>query len=179
MLQKSSISKTAEIFFISPTTPHYLMDISRKARLAHTSVKNNIDELIKQGIITKSIEKKASRKFPLYKANRENRLFKKYKLLYNITYIFESGIIEFIEEKLSPKSIILFGSYQKGEDTETSDIDLFIECKQEKLSLEKFEKILNRKLQLHFNPNFKSYPKELKNNIINGITLFGYLEGYT
>jgi len=108
MLQKSSISKTAEIFFISPTTPHYLMDISRKARLAHTSVKNNIDELIKQGIITKSIEKKASRKFPLYKANRENRLFKKYKLLYNLTAILESGIIEFIEEKLSPKSIILF-----------------------------------------------------------------------
>jgi|SRR3989344_4457930 len=178
MLQKSSISRTAEIFFLHPTKSQYLMDISRKINIAHTSVKKNLDELVRLGIITESVEKKGSRKFPIYKASRESRLFKKYKLLYNLTAILESGIIEFIEEKLSPKSIILFGSYQKGEDTESSDIDLFVECSQEKLQLEKFEKKLMRKIQLHFNKCFTSYPKELKNNIMNGITLSGFLEGY-
>ena len=39
MLQKCSILKTAGIFFNEPTKEHYLMEISRKARLAHTSVK--------------------------------------------------------------------------------------------------------------------------------------------
>lgn len=154
------------------------MDISRKIKIAHTSVKANLDVLTKQGIITESVEKKGSRKFPLYRANRENTLFKKYKLLYNLAEILESEIIELIEEKLSPKSIVLFGSYQKGEDTESSDIDLFVQCRQERVSLEKFEKMLKRKIQLHFNPSFISYPKELKNNIINGITLSGFLEGY-
>ena len=178
MLQKSSISRTAEIFFLYPTKSRYLMDISRKIKIAHTSVKKNLDELVRLGIITESVEKKGSRKFPIYKASRKRGLFKKYKLLYNLTAILESGIIEFIEEKLSPKSIILFGSYQKGEDTESSDIDLFVECSQEKLQLEKFEKKLNRKIQLHFNPEFTKYPKELKNNIMNGITLSGFLEGY-
>ena len=72
----------------------------------------------------------------------------------------------------------MFGSYQKGEDVEDSDIDLFIECKKEELDIKIFEKKLGRNIELHFNENFTSYPKELKNNIINGIVLSGFLEGY-
>ena len=76
-----------------------------------------------------------------------------------------------------PKSIILFGSYSKGEDTETSDIDLFVECKSEELNLKIFEKRLERKIELHFKERFTLYPKELKNNIINGIVLHGFFRG--
>ena len=75
-----------------------------------------------------------------------------------------------------PKSIIVFGSYAKGEDIEDSDIDIFVECEEEKLDLEPFEKQLKRKVQFHFKENFKAYSKELRNNIINGIILRGYLE---
>ncbi|MEM4397621.1 MAG: hypothetical protein QW757_03295 [Candidatus Woesearchaeota archaeon] len=39
MLQKSSIEKTIEIFFIYPTSELYLIEISRYIKLAHTSVK--------------------------------------------------------------------------------------------------------------------------------------------
>ena len=53
-----------------------------------------------------------------------------------------------------------------------------IECKKEELDLAKFEKKLSRKIELHFNERFISYPKELKNNIMNGIVLSGFLEGY-
>jgi len=108
----------------------------------------------------------------------DNKLFKEYKTIYNISTILESKIIGFIEERLMPKSIVLFGSYQRGEDIEKSDIDLFIECKKEELDITSFEKKLGRKIELHFNDNFTSYPKELKNNIINGILLSGFLEGY-
>ena len=59
-----------------------------------------------------------------------------------------------------------------------SKIDLFVECKKEELNLEKFEKKLGRKIELHFNEDFTLFPKELKNNIINGIVLSGFLEGY-
>ena len=100
------------------------------------------------------------------------------KIIYNITSILESDVITYIEEKLMPKSIVLFGSYARGEDIENSDIDLFVECKKEELDLEKFEKKLSRGIELHFNDKFTLYPKELKNNIINGIVLSGFLEGY-
>lgn len=171
--------KTSEVFFLSPTKEHYLMDISRSIKLAHTSVKNNIVKLIKLGIIGEIIEKKGERKFPLYKANLGSKDFRRHKQAYNLISLLESGLADFIEERLSPKSIVLFGSYARGEDTEDSDIDIFVECDKEDLELAKFEKGLGRKIELHFNKNFASYPKELKNNIINGIVLSGFLEGYS
>ena len=178
MLQKSSISKTMEVFFQEPTKLQYLLDISRKIKVAHTSVKANLKELVKAGIITEHKEKKGTRVFPTYQANRESRLFRQQKILYNLSSLWESGIITYLEEKLAPKSIVLFGSYARGEDTEESDIDLFIECSKEEVDVTAFEKKLHRKIELHFNKKFESYPKELKNNIINGIVLHGFLEGY-
>ena len=178
MLQKSSMFRTSEIFFVSPTKKQYLMDISRSIGLAHTSVKKNLDKLVKLGLIIGSVEKRGKRKFPFYRANTDIKLFKKEKMVYNLFSVLNSGMIEFIEERLMPKSIVLFGSYQRGEDTESSDVDLFVECKEEELNLNKFEKKLDRKVQLHFKENFGSYSNELKNNIINGTVLMGFLEGY-
>lgn len=178
MLQKSNTFIIAKVFFINPNKKNYLMDISRNTKLAHTSVRKNLDKLVKVGLITESIEKRGKRKFPIYKANVENKEYKRYKTVYNYLAILESGLVEFIEDKLSPKSIVLFGSFQKGEDNEYSDIDLFVECKKEEVNVSIFEKKLERKIELHFKDNFASYPKELKNNIINGIVLSGFLEGY-
>jgi predicted nucleotidyltransferase len=178
MLQKSSIDKTIEIFFQEPTKNHYLMNISRTTNIAHTSIKNNLKQLEKEKLIKKFTERKGTRIFPLYKAILENKEFKRYKQIYNLKSIKESKIIEYIEEKLTPNSIILFGSFERGEDTEESDIDLYLETKKQEINLKKFEKKLNRKIQLHFKEHFTKYPKELKNNIINGITLSGFLEGY-
>ena len=58
MLQKSSISKTLEIFFLNPSKEHYLMNISRNIELAHTSVKKNIVKLVKLELIKEIIEEK-------------------------------------------------------------------------------------------------------------------------
>ncbi len=178
MLQKSSTWKALEIFFIHPTKAHYLMDISRTIKLAHTSVKKSLDELVRIGLVRKSVEKKGRRRFPLYAAKNDAALFRRQKLVYNLSSLFEAGIADFIEEKVSPKSIVLFGSYAKGEDTEESDIDVFVECRQEKLDLKPFERKLGRKIQLHFSENFADYPKELRSNIINGFVLSGFLDAY-
>lgn len=172
------MSRTLEPFFIKPSKGHYLADISRQIKLAHTSVKKNLEKLSKFGMIAESTEKKGKRAFPIYRANANTKLFRTYKMIYNISSILESGLVDFIAQKLMPKSIVLFGSYRRGEDTESSDIDLFAECNKEELNLKAFEKKLGRKIGLHFNENFTSYSKELKNNIINGIVLEGFLEGY-
>src|SRR3989338_42605 len=174
MLQKSSIFRTAAIFFTMPSKDHYLMDISRCIGLAHTSAKKNLEDLRKLGIINEHSEKRGKRVYPLYRANPDNKLFKMHKSIHNLSCILESDLICFIEEKLMPKSIVLFGSYSRGEDIEASDIDLFVECKKEEISLKIFERKLARKIELHFMENFTLYPPELKNNIINGIVLSGY-----
>ncbi|MBI4141430.1 nucleotidyltransferase domain-containing protein, partial [Candidatus Woesearchaeota archaeon] len=154
MLQKSSIQLTAEVFYCQPTKDHTLKEISNSIKIAHTSVKHNLQKLVKQGIITKTLEKKGKRTFPLYKANRNNILFIRYKKIYNLSELIDSGIISYIEEKLMPKSIVLFGSYQRGEDTEESDVDIFVESNKKELQIQPFEKKIGRKIELHFNNNF-------------------------
>lgn len=176
MLQRCSISRVAGIFFSEPTKDHYLIEISKKAKLAHTSVKKHLKELKHLSIIKETIEKKGNRKFPIYKAEIESREYKFYKRMHNV--IQTKKLITFLKDKLMPNNIILFGSYARGEDIESSDIDIFLECKKEEITLENFESHLNRKIQLHFKDNFNNFPKELKNNIMNGIVLDGYLEAF-
>ena len=178
MLQKSSIARTAEVFFVSPTKSHYLTDISRNIGIAHTSVKKNLLRLVKLGLVEEKVERRGGRKFPIYVAKRDEKAFRLQKKVYNFASILESGMVEYLEEKLTPKAIILFGSYRRGEDVESSDIDIFVECADEPVNVTQFEKKLGRKIELHFKEDFTAYSKELKNNIINGIVLSGFLEGY-
>jgi predicted nucleotidyltransferase len=71
--------------------------------------------------------------------------------------------------------LVLFGSCARGEDIETSDLDLLVVAKEKEVDLKKFESALKRKISLHFEENVSQIPKELLNNIINGIVVFGYL----
>ena len=176
MLQKCSILHVAGVFFNEPTKDHYLMEVSKEANLAHTAVKKHLLELKKMLIITEHSEKKGKRTFPIYKANINHKEYRKHKIIYNLIKLQESNLIVFLKDNLMPTSIVLFGSFQKGEDIESSDIDLYLECKKEDLKLEKFKKQLHRNIQLHFKESFNNYPPELKNNIINGLVLEGYLE---
>jgi len=146
--------------------------------LAHTSVKRNLSILVRRNLIISSIIRRGKRKFPVYKANTESREFNKHKKLHNYHAVISSGLVEYLEDIFMPKAIVLFGSYARGEDTEGSDIDIFIEAKREDIDIKQFERKLKRKIELHFKEKFKEYPKELKNSIINGIILQGYLEEY-
>ena len=145
IIQKSSLWKVAEIFFIEPTKVHFIKEISRKISLAPTSVRKHLKTLINEGLI----QKVESDPFRGYKAIRENPEFIFEKKIANLILIKSSKIIEKLNEKY-PKSIILFGSYDKGEDIETSDIDLFIDSKTFKFNNQNFEECLNRKLHLIF-----------------------------
>ena len=157
MLQNSSITKIAEIFFNEPTKPHYLIEISKKSKLAHTSTKNYLISLKKENIIKETIEKKGKRNFPIYTANLDNANYKLYKKIYNLNKVLNLGLVDFLRDKFMPKTIILFGSYSRGEDTEDSDIDIFIESKKQDINLQQFENKLKRKIELHFNEKFNNY----------------------
>ncbi len=170
--------RVLDVFFAEPSRPHYLAGISRRIRLSHTSVKRNLIRLVRLGLISEQKEQRGSRKFPVFKAAADSKEFRMYKIQHNLLALLESGLVGFVEDRLAPKSIVLFGSYRWGEDDETSDVDLFVECGKEVLDLGRFEARLGRKVQLHFAEKFAAYPKELRNNIINGIVISGFLEGY-
>lgn len=171
---KNNKLKILEVFFDNPLEKFHLREISRKTNIAVTSVKKYLGELLEEGLIIR-IEKGI---YPSFKSSREddNGKFRFYKKLNMIERIESSGLLNYLEDKTYPESIVLFGSSSRGEDIENSDIDLFIESTEKKLDLSKFEKKLNREINLFFEKNFKRLNKGLKNNILNGIILRGYLE---
>ena len=165
IVQKCSLWKVAEVFFIEPTKIHYIKEISRKINLAHTSVKNHLITLQEESLIEQSNEGI----FKGYKAIRENPDFIFHKKMANLIFLKNSSLIEKLKEKY-PKSIILFGSYDKGEDIESSDIDIFIDAKKFDLRTEEYKKKLNRNIHLVFK---EEVGKDLIESINQGIILFG------
>jgi predicted nucleotidyltransferase len=175
MLQNCTTYKILGVFFINPKKKFNLKDISRLSKIAHTSVKNELEKLIKQKLIIKEIEIRGKRKFPIYFSNI-NEKFLGLKKMHNEYAIKQSGLIPYLRAQLMPNLIILFGSFSRGEDIEESDIDLFIESKQKEIELNKFEEILHHKINLIFKPNINLLKKEFLNNILNGVILYGIIE---
>jgi predicted nucleotidyltransferase len=95
----------------------------------------------------------------------------------NLKQIYESGLSEHFEREFPGGTIILFGSYSRGDDTTTSDIDIAVIGRKEKeIVLNKFVKILERNININFYDSFKNIHKNLKENLCNGIVLVGGIE---
>ncbi|MEK6908737.1 MAG: nucleotidyltransferase domain-containing protein [Nanoarchaeota archaeon] len=162
-----------EYFFVNPASKLRVREIERTLKLSLPSVIRYCKELEQDGILT--INKTGSVIF--YTATRNETYFLE-KKLYNIKQLYDSGLIGYLKVELSNPVIVLFGSYAKGEDTENSDVDLYIETPSKKqINIEKFSKLLHRKIQLFQNKNLKEMTNpHLANNIINGITLNNHIE---
>jgi len=164
--------KIMNLFFEYPSRNFQIREVSRLSKIAVTSVKKYLDELRKEGFVIKD----KNTLYPSYISNQQNRMFKIYKQQYFILKLHSSGFIDYLEDELHPKCIVLFGSMGKGEYNYGSDIDIFIQSDEGKINILKFEKILKHKINLFFEGNINKLSKELFNNIINGVKLSGYIK---
>ena len=171
MKQKCGYSKVLEVFFIEPTSIHFIREISKKINLAPTSVKNYLQILLKESFIVK----KKSHPFDGYVANRENEKFIFEKRVYNFSTLFD--LRKKIVEEIHPKAIVVFGSYFLGEDVETSDIDILIVSKVKKIKLKKFESKLQRKINVLVVGNLNELDKNVRKKVVNGFVFHGSLDG--
>lgn len=172
MFGKYNRYRVLKVFLDSPIQEFGLREIGRLAKLAPVSVLNYLKEFEKEELIMK-LKSKGN---PVYKAGRENENFVFYKKLSTLYELHNSRLIEYLWQKLAPEALILYGSYAKGEATENSDIDVFVIGKKKEIELDKFENILGREIHLMFDNDIKNIPKELKNNLINGLILKGYFK---
>lgn len=172
MLDKYNRYKLLKIFLDSPLDSFRLRELARLSEISPPSVVNYLKEFEKSELIKKQIK----RGIPFYESLRDNSQFTLYKKISIIFELNRIGLIDYLWDKLSPEAMVLYGSFAKGESTEDSDIDLFILGKEKNILLEQFEKKLNKKIHLMFKGSLKEVPRELKNNILNGIILKGYLE---
>lgn len=176
---QSSSQRVQEVLFHYPEKEFSLSDLAKEARVAKPHIGTILSELERLGFITITKLTKIWR----IKANQQNENFIKSKTIYNLNFIYQSGLVEFLNQHFdNPKAIVLFGSFRRGEDFSTSDIDIAIETdetgeyKTTKLkTLIDFEQTINRKIQIHIF-NRKDVDHHVFSNIANGIVLSGFLE---
>lgn len=163
--------KILEILFKNPTQKLHIRELARISGLNPNTVIKSTKDLEKDSIIKKENKKHV---VEIY-LNLENKktLFK--KRIFNVTQVYDSGVVDFLVEVYSPTSISLIGSYSKGEDMGNAEIDIVVCTNNQKvINLTKFEKFIGRKIRLIILKR-DEISDEFFNNLINGFNLYGYI----
>ena len=159
------MEKVLRVFYEFPEKSFTVREVSKLARVPRATLHKVLLRLKKRGLVDNDC-----------RAER-NLLFKVIKTNYFVEKIVESGLIDFLVEKLNPSVIILFGGVRKGESDKDSDIDIFVGGFVDKqLDLSKYEKKLGHKIELFVYEHIKKVNENLRTNILNGIKLHGYLD---
>lgn len=177
MIENYSRWKVLRPFFDDPVPKEgfTIRWLSREVGLSPPSVKLHLDQLAKEkGFGYPLVMRSEGRSYPAYWANRASDLFRFYKRMDMLFRLEESGVLQRVEEKHGPEAIILFGSASRGEDVSGSDIDLYLPGVTKEPNIQDFGK-LKRSIQYHTQP-LNKMGKELRNNILNGIRLRGYIK---
>lgn len=159
-----------------PTAKLRVRELGRVLKIPLPSVIRHCKELEKEDILF--LAKVGNVSF--YTASRSEPYLLE-KKLYNIKVLYQSGLIRYLKQELSNPAIVLFGSFGRGEDTEDSDIDLYLETPSQKsVTLDQFKKVLHREIQVFRQKRLKNMKNpHLANNVINGIPLNGQIEVFS
>lgn len=169
-------------FFSFPNAETGLNDLSSDLKISKTTAKKIISDLVDEGFLNMKIYGKTWR----ITCNPDHPYNSTAKVSFNLAMVYIAyydGLRDHISKITgNAKSVILFGSYRKGDDNEKSDIDIAAEvADNEEIRIvelgviPKFGFRENVKVNLHvFSRN--KIDLNLFSNIANGIVLEGFLE---
>ncbi len=165
-------------FFAYPSKEFSLNDLARHLNISKTVANKVVEQLSSEGFLNVRI----IGRLWLISVNPAHQYARTRKIPFHLKCVYESGIVEWVRKNVpNAKSVILFGSYRKGDDTEESDIDIAVEIaggtQRKKISLvaKDIGYRKNVPIQVHIFSR-KNVDVNLFNNIANGILLEGFLE---
>ncbi|MBD3248836.1 ArsR family transcriptional regulator [Candidatus Woesearchaeota archaeon] len=158
-----------------------LRGLAKPLKVSPTAVSNSLKDLRSSGLIDVESSKKMN--LLSISLNRDNKESIQFKRTENLRMLYESGLSDFLYNEFPGCDIILFGSYSKGYDVLdktkqfNSDIDIaVIGSKEKEADTAKFDRLLERTINLNFYSSWKGIHKNLKDSILDGITLSGGVE---
>lgn len=176
LYQKITQLTVLELFIKNPYERYYLREMSRILGISPMTVKRALDLFVQERLLVREEFKNQI----LYKANMSSAAFKHLKTAYNLAWLEEKNIVDFLKEELPGlSSLVLYGSYAKGENDEKSDVDLLvISISPKKRTFRLMELIEKETSLLIFTPS--EWVEQAKENrafyidvIIEGIVLYG------
>ena len=177
---ETATEKLFRVFYWFPEVEFSLSELASQAAVSKSTASRLLSRLKEWGIV--KVEDKGI--IMRIKANRENQDFLELKIANNLKLIFDSQLVEFLNQALGhPRAIVLIGSFRRGEDISKSDIDIAVETVQKTEArivrpegLERYERFFpGRKIEIHLF-NRSSVDINFFNNVANGIVLSGFLE---
>lgn len=163
------------LLFVKAGTSLNQRQIAKKLGVSPPAVMKALPFLEKKNLI--KVHQDTESKRWSVELNRENHKAMQLKKVDNLKQIYETGLADALEEAFAGATIILFGSYSRGDDTDNSDIDIaIIGRKEKKIDLSAFENIHERPININFYESWQKIHKNLKENLFNGIVLTGGVE---
>ena len=172
--------KVLYFFFSFPGKEISLSDLASNLKIAKTTANKIVVNLVKEGFLDKKVYGKTWR----ITCNQNHVYNISKKIPFNLAMVYamyNHSKEEIFKTAGNVRSVVLFGSYRKGDDTEESDLDLAVEVAEGKLKIKELGVISNfgfRKnvvVNLHFFSR-KQIDLNLFSNIANGIVIDGFLE---
>ena len=185
-IEKTNLIETNEAyqkilywFFSFPNKEIGLSELAKELKISKTTANKKINRLVKEDFLKKEIIGKSWR----LSCNTNHIYNKSKKISYNLSMVYESGIVDKIIGRFNnAKAIVLFGSYRKGDDNEKSDIDIAVETLNENgTRIEEFVIIKKFGYRKDVKVNLYIFVRDKVNtnlfsNISNGIVINGFLE---
>lgn len=176
MFFKYAVFKVLKVFFEHPFDSFHLRKVAKMAKVSTATAKACLDFLFEN----RFLKKEKIGNLLLFKSDYESQVFRHFKIAFNVFLLESSGLAYFLKENINATSIVVYGSFARGEDDEKSDIDiLIISYEKKSFDLSSFEKKLKRKIKmLHYNANqWKEKAKTDKpfyeRVLLDGIALYG------
>lgn len=168
---KSNAYRVLERFMDSPAEDFSARGLGRSLEMSHATVLKYLKELESLDLVRKNTRTL----YPTYRANTESEKYRRYRRNRAGFHVIGSGLVEHIWKETYASSIVLFGSMARGTHTDESDIDIFVEAEERKIEVGPYEKNLERPIHLLFG-SIRNLSGELRDNIINGVVLRGFLK---
>jgi len=176
LYQKIKQLTILKLFIENPHNSYYLRESARLLKMDPMTVKRALTLFVADEILLKNEEKNQI----LYKANIDSLAFRYLKISYNLSWLQKKGVPEFIQHHMNTvTSILLFGSYAKGENDAESDVDMLTISLSKNIPVAELSKLLKRDVNLiNFTP--AQWSQQSKTNkafyldvILDGIVVYG------
>jgi len=183
--QNEAYIKVLHWFFSYPLLPISLSDLAKELKISKKTANTIVNQLLEEGFLLKEEIGKTWR----ISCNQEHHYNFTRKISYNLALVYQllydfDLINEIYKIAGNPKSIILFGSYRKGDDIDKSDLDIAIEIIGNEeikiIDLGNFQFGYRKNIPVHLHLFSRNkIDLNLFSNIANGIILEGFLEVHT
>lgn len=168
-------NKILKLFFEEPTKEINVREVARLLEISPPTASKKLKKFAKDDLLIERKEKG----FNLYKADLDSDGYRDLKVYYNIRKVKECGLFDSLNKFYLKPTIVLFGSAAHGLDIENSDFDILIisEKKKQFPEIKKYEKKINRKLQIFVVKKINELKNEyLINNALSGMVLQGRIK---